>query len=682
MVLDITQTALAFVLFIPLLLVPGLVAGWLTDAADFRTAGVPARLLLAGPLSVAVVPIFAYLTARLGGFALTWIGLGAVWIVFLALAPRILPRQGLGDLAAAARKPVAWAAILPWLVGGLFMLLDLELGNGLSMSTLIVDKYSHVGVADAIARTGVPPANPFFSPGTPLPLYYYYFWFLLCSLVDQAGGTLIDARQAVTAANLWGGLVFMAGLLVFLRHLAQRQIVPPAYGVALFLILVSGIDILPLAILAIISGRTGIGPGLGPDLEWWNEQVTAWPSAMLWVPHHASVLALFLVLLVVLRRLADAPPKGKQAVAGPLTVVALGLASAVGTSVWVTFVGVAVWGTWTVACLAGRRRREAALFIVPGIVALALALPFLIDLAAANQRPTLPLVVAVRDFWWIEDLATALGGHYYCDKPCRTVAMPFSYAVEFGFYALAAGIYWMWRCRQGRLGLDERLVVVMAAAALAVSSFLAANVDHNDLGWRGIMFVQVAVLVWSLPIAHAVLPVRPVGLTVRPGRVAGLLLAVAVVLGVMTTAAGLLRLRIWPASEENLALRDTYRWLDRHVPREAIIQHNPDVLFEPFSSLYGHRQLAIIDPYVGPLFGIDSERMWEAHDDIAWAFLDGVPAAEALQVARDYRIDYLVARPTDSAWEDPSSWLYRVRPRFETPYSRVIAVADLEAALK
>src|SRR5690606_16677857 len=231
----------------------------------------------------------------------------------------------------------ALLAALIWIFIGTFSLIDLQVGQRLYFSVTSYDYTKNISVTDAITRTGVPPVNPSFRPGYDVPLFYYYFWFMMCSLVDRVGGALVDARGAVFGATLWGGLALMAIVALALRFLHpndQLNIHTRALtGIALLGII--GLDIFAItaetamsfalmpiialelrvphpndhlnihtrtltgiALLGItgldisaITAQTAMSFALGlrefrSDLEWWNEQVTAWADAALFVPHH------------------------------------------------------------------------------------------------------------------------------------------------------------------------------------------------------------------------------------------------------------------------------------------------------------------------------------------------------------------------------------------------------------
>src|SRR6185437_1830553 len=102
----------------------------------------------------------------------------------------------------ARRGPIArWAlaAVLGWLLIVWISGIDLQFGNRLYVSFLSYDFNIRTPMIAGIARNGLPAQNPLFYPGHAVPLRYHYFWMILCALADLAGGTLVDARQALVA---------------------------------------------------------------------------------------------------------------------------------------------------------------------------------------------------------------------------------------------------------------------------------------------------------------------------------------------------------------------------------------------------------------------------------------------------------------------------------------------------
>src|SRR5437879_5042237 len=186
-VTDTAATLFAFLLFSLFLFVPGYAIGWLLDLFSFRRRTLPFRLTLCIPLSISVCPIVIYFLERFGSPAAVWVVYGMAWVYSAVLlvswlrTPHI--RRDPGD------NFWHWAAFFAiigvWITLAVASLIDLQLGNRLYNSVIALDYSVRAAFIDSITRTGIPPQNPFFTPGSPVLLRYHYFWLLGCSLVDR-----------------------------------------------------------------------------------------------------------------------------------------------------------------------------------------------------------------------------------------------------------------------------------------------------------------------------------------------------------------------------------------------------------------------------------------------------------------------------------------------------------------
>src|SRR5207244_509580 len=96
---------------------------------------------------------------------------------------------------------------LAWVVLALASLTDAPVGDRLYLSVTAADQSYRTAFTDAVTRTGIAhPVNPLGYINGPAPLRYHYFWFVLCSLVDQVGGTWVPARHAFLASVIWCGI--------------------------------------------------------------------------------------------------------------------------------------------------------------------------------------------------------------------------------------------------------------------------------------------------------------------------------------------------------------------------------------------------------------------------------------------------------------------------------------------
>lgn len=60
--------------------------------------------------------------------------------------------------------------------------------------------------------------NPSYFPGHPEYINsLYYFWYILCSVIDQFGGNLVDARMALIAGDAWIGIILVSTMFLYLK---------------------------------------------------------------------------------------------------------------------------------------------------------------------------------------------------------------------------------------------------------------------------------------------------------------------------------------------------------------------------------------------------------------------------------------------------------------------------------
>ena len=198
-----------FPLFI---VVPGYVLAWALDLFNFRERTLGFRLCLAAPLSVAVFPIVTYLAGR-------FISFHAVWTIYAAAAAA-LPFLLIRDRTR-LRLPAGWgvfALVLgSWLVISVFSLIDLQVGERLYYPVTNLDYAVRTGFVNSLSETGIPPENPFFQAGHSTPLRYHYFWLMMCSLVQRAGGGTVGPRHALIGGTFWIGVSLISLIGVYLR---------------------------------------------------------------------------------------------------------------------------------------------------------------------------------------------------------------------------------------------------------------------------------------------------------------------------------------------------------------------------------------------------------------------------------------------------------------------------------
>lgn len=267
--------------------------GWFTDAFDFRESTPPWRLLSALVLASAVAPTVAYVTMLRGGWVSATVVFGAFFVVAVLLFVGLAKHERL-DVWLTGFKAVRWPAyVIPfiWFAVALFSLVDLQVGHHLYFSGSSYDHSLRTEFTHSISRTGVPPANPLFYLNGAAPLRYHYFWFILCSFVERAGGALLNGNQPSSVLNsrhamigsiVWAGWALAAIIPLYFRFFYERtgEALRRRALIGVLLLSVTGLDLLPTLVYYMRWHY------LYFDMEWWNMQVSAWVSIGLWVPHH------------------------------------------------------------------------------------------------------------------------------------------------------------------------------------------------------------------------------------------------------------------------------------------------------------------------------------------------------------------------------------------------------------
>jgi hypothetical protein len=680
---DISGSLAAVCIFPLFVVAPGYAVAWLLDLFDFRRRTAPFRLALALPLSIAIVPIVAYLAGRYAGMPVVWGLLAVAWLyVIFAIA-----RFGPGPWPAEPKNGRLFLLAAIWVAIAIFSLCDLQIGNKLYYSTIALDYSVRTQFIHAISAGGIPPANPFFYPGQPAPLRYHYFWLIPCSLVNVAGGRLVSAREAWIGGAVWCGLGLMAVVALFFRLFAYHGEATFRRRTMLGILLlgVTGLDIVPNALLWFMYSK-GLADTILPTVEWWNEQIDGFTWTALWEAHH---LAGLLSVLIAFLLLSEAPRREGGTRWTYAIAAGVALASSFGDSIYIGFVFGVFLLAWTGVTLLKKWRAETGVLIVAGAVCLMLAAPYLASMAGGPSSAgsgAFPFTFDVRRFFLIDRLLKAQGhGEWWRLTIVNTVLLPLNYLLELGFF-LGAGIIW-WRKRRDRaepLSRNELAAVLMILTSAAICTFLRSTViDNNDLGWRGFLVAQFGLLLWAVDIA---------GDWKRRGNAA---LAAMLAIGAAGTAYDLFMLRAYPVladrgalphliwmsqdrrlGERNYAVREAYEWAHRSMPAGAVLQFDPHVVWQDTPGfLYSGRQIAAADEQCLAGFGGEQRRCGPLMTVVRKLYPDkGGVAADSMSVpCNSLPASIVVAKDTDSVWKARDSWVWREKPVFANDYIRVFA---------
>ena len=261
-------------------------------AAFFTTIGLP----LARAVAPAGMPALAMAPA-----------LG--WAVFTTLALPLLTAAGFGwlpitayalaALAAAAmvRRPRAAPFLPGWSVGLAALMAALPIlaimpkaaPGGLLLAPPIFD-HVKIAVVDAILRTGLPVPNPFYGPGGPGQLAYYYLWHFGTAVLASGlhiGGWAAEA--AMTGCTAFASLLLIMGLVVAVGGRAA--------GLAASALLALAGTARP--VVSALTGAAWADAALPR-----NADLAGWLNQSAWVPQHLASACCLILAALLLARLA------------------------------------------------------------------------------------------------------------------------------------------------------------------------------------------------------------------------------------------------------------------------------------------------------------------------------------------------------------------------------------------
>lgn len=702
--IDLFATSFAFLVFPLFLIVPGYVLGYLLNLVDFRTQSPLLRLLLSLPLSIALTPVLVYLLGRELSTAAILPTYGVIWLVFLGMVVLSLLRPG-------EYRPVTFGVsrgvsrtlsviLAGWLIVGLLSLVDLQFGNKLFFTAASYDYTVRSAVIGQLARiNNLPPTSPFFFAGHPAPLRYHYFWFLLSSLPVRLFPSIIEPRHALFGGILWVGLALAATVTLYLRFFSEKG----AHNlrrrtlIGLGLLCLSGLDVLPTLFLAISPIRSM--RRVYATVDWWNgDQVTGWLDSVLWVPHHLSALLACMIGFLILW--TDEKKKLTTLQWNVIVGAALAFASAGGLSVYVTFAFAAFLSCWIAYSLLRQERQITYTLVIAGLLAAALGLPFIRDLASVGSSGTTDsasfLVFHVRRFTPVHIALQVLHlDRLHITSILDLLFLPLNYFMELGALLVVGAMKWaQWR-KTRTLSPADVAAALLLGTCLFIATFLRSNtIQNNDLGWRSMLFVQFVLTVWGADLLADFSWTRTRERS--PAFYWQTAIVATVFLGAATNVYELFMLRTFSIMTEAgmdpvvnnittgsdfasqaLANRQMYEWLNRHVPPKAVEQHNPVNQYNPLPGLYSNRQMAMMDVYAAAAFGGSVKESKELENTLRKLYQTDWEAVNPKQVCQEYKVDYLIARSDDPVWGDPQSWVWKSHPVYSNRMARAFACSSL-----
>ena len=678
---DLIGISAGFALFSLLAFFPGYAIGWLTNVFEFRARLLPFRLAASVPVSLAVIPILGYTVGR-------WLGLNAVWLVYAVLCAAAVSS---GALRRKARPGAGFdfrtlwpfaALIALWMAVAFLSLADLPIGRRLYFSIIDFDYSVRIAFTHSIGAFGLPARNPFFFPGHAVGLRYHYFWMIPCAQIYRLGMPLVDAREAFIAGTMWVGIGLISLIPLYLRMFSSGPhglLRRSRIGIAL--LAVTGLDIVP-ALLMVWLARAGFVAGISPSVEMWNEQVDGWLCTVLWEPHYACSLIACLTGFLIVWSLPPEASRPQRSVSG--FIAGMAFATATGCGIYVAMVFAVFLGLWLVVTVVSKRWREAETLAIAGVVAVALIRPFIASLKGSSSQGagSPPFEFAVRLFSPVEMVFQFFRlGRPWQLYAAELLLLPLNYFIELGVFFVVGRIAWTRFRERGRPATPAELAAfLMTATSILICTFVKSSViASNDLGWRGFLPAQFMLLLWATDVLSERASRTPLVRLLLVLGLAGVVYDQAILrfFPVLSDAGKVPKVG-WLASDQRLGLRtagnrEAYEWLRARTPETAVIQQNPEPVFEDtFYGAYGHRQTVAIGGACSSGFGGDPRECASLMPALAGLFAGG-GAQEFESACRSLPIDVVIAKDTDAAWRYRASWVWTRNPIFHNDFVRLFA---------
>ena len=679
MISDVVGTAFSVVVLIAFYVLPGWVIGHAVNLMSFRDRHFIGRILLAIPLSLSISPALCYLLARLLHRDAVWLYYGVVWFgAMLHIAVRMhrwdhIPWEEFRGKHVTA----GLVLVVSCVVAGIIPLVDLQWGAMLFPSW-IIDQAKHLNVAGALFRTGIPPANPSYAPeGQTFSLFYYYFWHEIPAFAGKVT-PWVGLRQLTFGATIWTGIAIISTAAGYARYLSvDRRDTCPEHGrrrgfIAAALLTVSGLDILPLMAGLIWYLATGHDGYFWYSAEWWNldGSVQSWYKTVIWAPHHVAAVVAHVTAYLLIQDATGRTRWPKVILAG------IAFVSGAGMSVWVTLVAAIGYGAYAAFLSLRHRRAHFVMLFGAGAFGALMVIPFALDLLHASRLGHMsPVAFSLRTLTLLGQLVEPSGE--VARNLLYLAALPVTYVVELGFPLFGAVAYWVKQRRTGQpVRREDLFLLFLSAAAVIVTGFFRSSLRNNDLGWRGILLAQFAMVYWSASLIEEVLEEHSGRWSALWRGTAGKALVILLLLGVSTTAYEAVVFRVAPIIEHMdsevpvraLNEREASQWiLDETDVTRAVYAFVPERIHRFNTYVPGQ---TVCTPHFAKLFGIPRGTLAVLDGELA-ALDEAITPSVADSILDVHRVDYYLMTREAPAWDDAEAWTSTRSPAFENATTRV-----------
>jgi hypothetical protein len=361
-------------------------------------------------------------------------------------------------------------------------------------------------------------------------------------------------------------------------------------------------------------------------------------------------------------------------------------ASALGLSVWVTFVFVLFWGVWMLFLYFQKEQHAILLpMIFAGVVALFLAGPFLFGLlfgGSGGEAGAFPIAFTVRSFRFADVFLES--SSLWWKFLVRLIFLPLNYFFELGFFALVAFL-WL---KSHKSDLRKNPYYFAEILLLGVSFFIgtftrSTLIENNDLGWRAWLPGQFVLLIWGVDILSQFAPTSHTLPTLS--SVTKYNLVVLAAIGIATTIFDVALLRFGynfafgpEIGYQIFSARQAYTVINQTLPEGVIVQYNPASTVNRPSGLYGMRQSAISDrtAYGVPIDEYNA-KVAAVREIFLKKSIQGWDPLDAL--CREHSIDVIVITNNDPLWEALGPLKKQRASLYADDYNAVFACGDYRA---
>jgi hypothetical protein len=238
-----------------------------------------------------------------------------------------------------------------------------------------------------------------------------------------------------------------------------------------------------------------------------------------------------------------------------------------------------------------------------------------------------------------------------------------------------AAIFWF-RLNKKNLSLDFPYIkaeIILLSVSCILATFVKSTViSNNDFGWRAWLPGQFVLLIWGADLLHGYFKnangsLQNLFAMLKTVEKKSPLLALALIIGLITTLANATYLRTWPfvidagltmplmlsedahLGERTYAAKQAYIFIAQNIPSSMLIQNNPTINLDRPLGLYGNRQVVISN--VAP-YGIPDNEFKSLVNKVKPIFLSQNISSwnQIDQVCEKYLINILVISDQDPLW--------------------------------